>query len=239
MTDVTSSSGTSLWWAEYTPFGAPRASASTSQAPTNLFRFSGEYLDLVTALYHLRARQYDPSLGRFLSTDPVSPAISDPYVGSYVYVGNNPVRWTDPSGQCWWLVPQGAAVGGAGGAAAGGVGALPGAAGGALVGFVACVATVAAATVTAAVVANSIRDQRVGDVIPPITNAPFVTQPFDPRVPLPGSPGKEPFNPQGPGGKKVLAALATIFTAVRTLINPTGANEPFADPRVTGRTGVK
>ena len=45
VTDVTSSSGTSLWWMEYTPFGTPRASGSTSQAPVNLFRFTGAYLD--------------------------------------------------------------------------------------------------------------------------------------------------------------------------------------------------
>ena len=78
MTDVTSSSGTSLWWMEYTPFGAPRASGSTSQAPVNLFRFTGEYADTVTALYHLRARQYDPATGRFLSPDPVSPTLGEP-----------------------------------------------------------------------------------------------------------------------------------------------------------------
>ncbi|MCL4369113.1 MAG: RHS repeat-associated core domain-containing protein [Actinobacteria bacterium] len=99
VTDVTSSSGTSLWWMEYTPLGAPRASASTSQSPTNLFRFTGEYADTPTALYHLRARQYDPSTGRFLSTDPVSQAIGDPSVGSYVYVRDNPTNRTDPSGR--------------------------------------------------------------------------------------------------------------------------------------------
>ncbi len=98
VTDVTSATGASLWWAEYSPFGAPRASASTSQAPVNLFRFSGEYLDLVTALYHLRARQYDPSLGRFLSPDPVSPSLSSPSVGAYVYVRNSPINLVDPSG---------------------------------------------------------------------------------------------------------------------------------------------
>ncbi len=98
VTDVTSATGTSLWWMEYTPFGAPRASGSTSQAPVNLFRFSGAYFDTVTALYHLRARQYDPSLGRFLSPDPVSQAIARPCVSTYSYARNNPVRFVDPSG---------------------------------------------------------------------------------------------------------------------------------------------
>jgi RHS repeat-associated protein len=118
VSDVTSTSGVSLSWAEYTPYGAPRASASASQAPQNFFRFTGEYQDTSTALYHLRARQYDPASGRFLSVDPVSPALGDPYVGAYVYVGNNPVRYTDPSGQCLgpliFLLPAciGALVGG-------------------------------------------------------------------------------------------------------------------------------
>jgi RHS repeat-associated protein len=85
VTDITSSSGTALAWTEYTPFGAPRASASTSQAPAvNPFRFTGEYRDSVTGLYHLRARQYDPGTGRFTALDPRSPAVGDPYVSAYV-----------------------------------------------------------------------------------------------------------------------------------------------------------
>jgi len=98
VTDLTSTSGTSLWWTEYTPFGTPRASGSTSQAPTNLFRFTGAYLDTVTAFYHLRARQYDPTLGRFLSPDPLPGPLTEPAVGAYVYVRDNPVNLVDPSG---------------------------------------------------------------------------------------------------------------------------------------------
>ncbi len=99
VSDVTSPGGTSLWWMEYTPFGAARASASTSQAPLNFFRFTGAYLDLASGLYHLRARAYDPATGRFLSTDPLAAPITSPALGSYVYVGNNPVTRVDPSGE--------------------------------------------------------------------------------------------------------------------------------------------
>ena len=114
VTDVTSGTGASLWWTEYTPYGAPRANAATSQAPVNLFRFTGEYVDTSTALYHLRARQYDPTTGRFLSTDPVSPGIGDPYLASYVYVRDSPTLGADPSGQCWPIcfAAIGAAIGG-------------------------------------------------------------------------------------------------------------------------------
>ena len=108
VTDVTSPSGTSLWWMEYTPFGTPRASASTSQAPVNLFRFTGAYLDQVSGLYHPRARQYDPALGRFLSVDPLAGPITDPAVGAYAYVRDNPCRYVDPSGLAVEKVTSGA-----------------------------------------------------------------------------------------------------------------------------------
>src|SRR5690606_2244459 len=35
----------------------------------NLFRYSGEYWDETTGLQYLRARWYDPSLGRFINED--------------------------------------------------------------------------------------------------------------------------------------------------------------------------
>lgn len=96
--DVTDAAGASMAWSEYAPFGTARLSATTPSAPANPFAFTGEYLD-TTGLYHLRARQYDPSSGRFLSTDPVAPALEDPYVGSYVYVRNTPLNAVDPSGE--------------------------------------------------------------------------------------------------------------------------------------------
>lgn len=107
--DVTSATGTPLAWYEYDPFGELRASGTDRKAPVNRFQFTGEYLDPFTGLYHLRARQYDPGLGRFLSQDPVAPTLEDPYVASYVYVANAPLTFTDPSGKCFILC--GAAVG--------------------------------------------------------------------------------------------------------------------------------
>ncbi|MBI2777378.1 MAG: RHS repeat-associated core domain-containing protein, partial [Chloroflexi bacterium] len=74
VTDITSATGASLAWTEYTPFGTIRPSGATSQAPVNPFRFTGEYRDSTTGLYHLRARAYDPTTGRFTAVDPVSPA---------------------------------------------------------------------------------------------------------------------------------------------------------------------
>jgi RHS repeat-associated protein len=120
VTDVTSSTGASLSWSEYYPYGLVRTAGAGAGAPAvQPFNFTGEHLDGVTGLYHLRARQYEPATGRFLTTDPVASLITDPYVSSYLYVKNNPAIWTDPSGKCLFLC---AAVGAVAGAAAYGVG---------------------------------------------------------------------------------------------------------------------
>ena len=49
-----------------------------------------------SGLIYLRARYYDPSIGRFISEDPIR---SNKGGGNwYTYCANNPVRFTDPSG---------------------------------------------------------------------------------------------------------------------------------------------
>ncbi|MBI4237964.1 MAG: RHS repeat-associated core domain-containing protein [Deltaproteobacteria bacterium] len=56
-----------------------------------------------TGLYYYRARYYDPSLGRFLTEDPIGLASGDAH--RYRYVGNNPLRWVDPWGLLRWNAP--------------------------------------------------------------------------------------------------------------------------------------
>jgi len=76
-------------------FGIPTASTGTSSQP---FAFTGEPRD-ATGLTYLRARYYDPSLGRFMSRDPlVGNPRSCQTLNRYAYVGNNPVTYADPSG---------------------------------------------------------------------------------------------------------------------------------------------
>ncbi len=69
-------------------FGAIRSQSGSSP---NEFKFTGEQVDS-TGLQYLRARYYDPAIGRFLSQDPV------PGGNLYAYVGNNPVLLVDPYG---------------------------------------------------------------------------------------------------------------------------------------------
>ena len=47
-------------------------------------------------LYYYRARYYDPTLGRFISSDPIEFLAGD--FNFYRYVGNDPVNFVDPSG---------------------------------------------------------------------------------------------------------------------------------------------
>ena len=59
----------------------------------NPFRYCGEYFDLSSGTYYLRARNYDPTTGRFLIEDPVKDGLN-----YYTYCYNNPITFIDPSG---------------------------------------------------------------------------------------------------------------------------------------------
>lgn len=96
--NLTSPGGVTQWTYEYEPYGTERVATPASGAPVNRVRFSGQYDDVHTGLYHLRARHYDPANGRFLSPDPVAQEITDPYVAAYLYVSNRPTVLVDPTG---------------------------------------------------------------------------------------------------------------------------------------------
>ncbi len=59
------------------------------------FGFAGGLYDLETRLVRFGARDYDATIGRFLSKDHVG---FDAGVNFYAYAGNNPVNWIDPEG---------------------------------------------------------------------------------------------------------------------------------------------
>jgi RHS repeat-associated protein len=56
---------------------------------------AGAQYDQETGLYYMRARYYDPELGRFLSEDPIGIAGG---LNLYAYAGNDPVNASDPAG---------------------------------------------------------------------------------------------------------------------------------------------
>ena len=67
-------------------------------APSNPYRFTGEYLDTETSLYKLGERYYDPALARWTQKDPMMQALSPREVNGYSYVGGDPRQHDRPEG---------------------------------------------------------------------------------------------------------------------------------------------
>ena len=62
-------------------------------------RYTGESYDSATGLYHLRARDYDPKTGRFISMDAHPGSQSIPLtLNKYLYGNADPVNHIDPGG---------------------------------------------------------------------------------------------------------------------------------------------
>ncbi|MGA7802561.1 MAG: RHS repeat-associated core domain-containing protein, partial [Gammaproteobacteria bacterium] len=62
--------------------------------PTNDLKYTGREASPDTGLYYYRARYYDPSLGRFISEDPMGFTAGMDF---YVYGNDDPVNVNDPS----------------------------------------------------------------------------------------------------------------------------------------------
>ena len=60
------------------------------------FTYTGREYDSETMFYYYRARYYDPKLGRFITRDPIG---FKGGINQYSYVSNNPIRFTDPTGE--------------------------------------------------------------------------------------------------------------------------------------------
>jgi len=71
-----------------------------SGSTVNPYRYSGERLDSDTGLYQLRARYYNPAVGRFISRDPFSGRVEAPVSRHrYLYADADPVNRMDPTGR--------------------------------------------------------------------------------------------------------------------------------------------
>jgi RHS repeat-associated protein len=79
----------------YCPFGSTRFTTGT--LPTDM-KFTGQRQES-TGLYYYGARYYDPVIGRFISADTIIPNFANPQsLNRYSYCLNNPVKYTDSSG---------------------------------------------------------------------------------------------------------------------------------------------
>lgn len=62
--------------------------------------FVGGDIDPTTGFTHIGARDYDPSLGQFISVDPLLELTRPQTLGGYSYAQNSPVTYSDPTGMC-------------------------------------------------------------------------------------------------------------------------------------------
>jgi RHS repeat-associated protein len=81
----------------YDPFGNLFEATGSGASE---FGYTGEQVDAGTELLFLRARYYDPGVGRFLSRDPWLGNTQRPQtLHRFAYVLNNAINYTDPSGR--------------------------------------------------------------------------------------------------------------------------------------------
>jgi RHS repeat-associated protein len=86
----------------YTPYGAVEEHIGTATTP---FDYDGQYTNSDTGLTYLRARNYDPATGQFLSVDPLEAISGEPYS----YAGDSPTTYGDSLGLLWTPLAGGAA----------------------------------------------------------------------------------------------------------------------------------
>lgn len=106
---ITDAAGSAVCSYAYDPFGAH---ADCGAIP-NRIRFAGREFDAESGLYYLRARYYDPAVGRFIGADPLDLAGmilgaqdggenggrgSPQHLNAYSYAANNPLGVRDPMG---------------------------------------------------------------------------------------------------------------------------------------------
>ncbi|OKI85929.1 hypothetical protein A6A27_40020 [Micromonospora sp. CB01531] len=82
------------------PYGEQRGSTAGTWAAGMDKGFVGGTQD-PTGLTHLGAREYDPTIGRFISVDPVMDLTDPQQWNPYTYANNSPVTFSDPSGLLW------------------------------------------------------------------------------------------------------------------------------------------
>ena len=71
---------------------------SQTQTISNPFKYVGRFgvMDDGNGMLFMRARYYDPAIGRFINKDPIGFDGGD--INLYAYVANNPVNFIDPDG---------------------------------------------------------------------------------------------------------------------------------------------
>ena len=106
VTAILNTSGTAVVQYTYDAWGkllSTTGSMASVLGVHNPLRYRGYVYDTETGLYYLQSRYYNPAMGRFINAD-VDASTGHGLLGTnmFAYCANNPVNYTDESGQDWW-----------------------------------------------------------------------------------------------------------------------------------------
>lgn len=93
---IRDASGTELNRYDYNVWGTV---TSKQEQMSNPFKYTGEIMDDESGLIYLRARYFNPAIGRFINEDTYEGNVTNPLsLNIYTYVTNNPLIY--PTGMC-------------------------------------------------------------------------------------------------------------------------------------------
>jgi len=102
---IANSTGTVVTEYSYDAWGNPVTTTDNEIGQLNPIRYRGYYYDTETGLYYVSSRYYDSEVGRWISPEPnVYAGAFDSGSGllaynAYAYCANNPVNFSDPTGE--------------------------------------------------------------------------------------------------------------------------------------------
>jgi RHS repeat-associated protein len=95
---VTNQARQVVWKGQLKPFGEMKVEV---EAITNHRRFPGQRFDIESRLYYNYFRDYDPSTGRYIQSDPIGLGGG---LNTYGYGKTNPLRYIDPKGLAYFAL---------------------------------------------------------------------------------------------------------------------------------------
>ena len=96
---IDNAAGQAVWTWDTTSFGASPPNQDpngTGSAFVYNLRYPGQYYDAESGIFYNLNRDYNPTTGRYIESDPIG--LAGGSFSMYAYVGGNPLSFTDPNG---------------------------------------------------------------------------------------------------------------------------------------------